>query len=53
MKNLKKISASKLVTSFDLELKNMLTEDMKAFRNKNQFVPSNHQGRSQTRLTAA
>jgi hypothetical protein len=53
MKNLKKTSTSKLVAAFDLELKNILMEDLKVSKNKNQFVTSNHQGQVQTRLTAA
>jgi len=53
MKNAKKTSTSKLVASFDFELKQLLMEDLKAFRSKTQFVTSNHQEQVQTTLTAA
>ena len=33
-----KPATSKLIARFDQELKQMLMEDLKAFRNKNQFV---------------
>ncbi len=41
MKNYKKTSTSKLVTRFDNELRNLLMEDLKIFREKNQFKGNN------------
>lgn len=41
MKNYKKPSTSKLVTRFDNELRNLLMEDLKIFREKNQFKGNN------------
>jgi hypothetical protein len=43
MKAYNKPATSKLVTRFDNELKNLLMEDLKAFREPNQFLPSNKQ----------
>jgi hypothetical protein len=37
MKTYKKPATSKLITRFDNELKNLLMEDLKTFRAKNQF----------------
>ena len=39
----KKPATSKLLARFDNELINMLTEDMKAFKQRNQFITSNNQ----------
>jgi hypothetical protein len=41
MKTYKKPATSKLVARFDNELKNLLMEDLKAFRMKNQFYNNN------------
>jgi hypothetical protein len=41
MKTYKKPATSKLLKRFDNELKEMLMEDLKAFRLKTQFVPNN------------
>jgi hypothetical protein len=38
MKNYSKPSPSKLLARFDQELKNLLMEDLKAFRTKNQNI---------------
>jgi len=43
MKTYNKPSTSKLVARFDNELKNLLMEDLKAFRDRNKFVISNKQ----------
>jgi len=51
MKTDKKPSASKLVARFDNELKSLLMEDLRSFREKNQF--RNKQDAAQPRLTAA
>jgi hypothetical protein len=40
---IKTIATSKLAKRFDEELKNILMEDLKAFRTRNQFVTSNKQ----------
>ena len=41
MKNYKKPAASKLLTRFDNELRNLLMEDLKVFKEKNQFKGNN------------
>jgi hypothetical protein len=38
MKNFNKPSTSKLVSQFDKQLMELLAEDLKAFKTKNQFV---------------
>ena len=53
MKASNKPATSKLVTRFDNELKNLLMEDLKAFRERNQFLPSNKQATAQQQLSAA
>ena len=41
MKTAKQPATSKLVTRFDNELRNLLMEDLKVFREKNQFKSNN------------
>lgn len=41
MKNVKQPAASKLVARFDNELRNLLMEDLKVFKKKNQFKGNN------------
>lgn len=41
MKTIKQPAASKLVARFDNELRNLLMEDLKVFREKNQFKNNN------------
>jgi hypothetical protein len=53
MKTYNKPSTSKLVARFDNELKNLLMEDLKAFRSKNKFITSNNQAPVQENLAAA
>lgn len=53
MKAQYKPATSKLVTRFDNELKNLLMEDLKAFRERNQFTSSNKQKAAQPQLVAA
>ena len=43
MKTDKKPATSKLLTRFDNELKNLLMEDLKAFKARTQFILSNNQ----------
>jgi hypothetical protein len=43
MKTYNKAAISKLVTRFDNELKNILMEDLKAFRNRNKFITATKQ----------
>jgi hypothetical protein len=43
----KKPATSKLLTRFDNELKNLLMEDLKAYKLKNQFILSNNQSAEQ------
>jgi hypothetical protein len=50
MRTKTKPSASKLLSNYDKLLKNMLTEDLKSFKAKNEFAYSNHQ--VQVRLSA-
>jgi len=55
MKTLKKPATSKLMTRFDNELRNLLSEDLKAFRMKNSFLNNNYnnQAAAQQQLSAA
>ncbi|MFA6084729.1 hypothetical protein [Mucilaginibacter sp.] len=53
MKTYTKTATSKLVTRFDNELKNLLMEDLKSFRERNQFSTSNKQATAQQQLKAA
>ncbi len=41
MKTIKQPATSKLVNRFDNELKNLLMEDLKVFRERNQFKGNN------------
>ena len=41
MKTYKKPAASKILTRFDNELRNLLMEDLKVFKEKNQFKGNN------------
>lgn len=41
MKTIKQPATSKLVARFDNELRNLLMEDLKVFREKNQFKNNN------------
>ena len=41
MKTAKQPATSKLVTRFDNDLRNLLMEDLKVFREKNQFKGNN------------
>jgi len=43
MKTTKKPATSKLLTRFDTELRNLLMEDLKVFREKNQFKANNQE----------
>ena len=53
MKTYNRLSTSKLVAKFDNELRNILLEDLKAFRTKNKFTISNKQASVQQNLSAA
>ena len=53
MKTSKKPATSKLVARFDNELMNLLMEDLRSFREKNQFTSSNKQNAAQQQLSAA
>jgi hypothetical protein len=53
MKTYKKPSTSKLVARFDNELMSLLMEDLKAFRERNQFSSSKKQDAAQQQLSAA
>lgn len=53
MKTYNKIATSKLVARFDKELLHILREDIKAFKEKNQFTTSNKQAAVQRNLKAA
>ena len=44
MKTIKQPATSKLVARFDNELRNLLMEDLKVFREKNQFKNNNQVG---------
>ncbi|MDB5136531.1 MAG: hypothetical protein JWP37_3134 [Mucilaginibacter sp.] len=48
-----KSSASKLSSSYDKLLKNMLIEDLKSFKAKNEFVYTNQQMQVQVCLSVA
>jgi hypothetical protein len=47
MKTYKKPATSKLVTRFDNDLKNLLMEDLKAFKERSQFTTRNNQAAQQ------
>jgi hypothetical protein len=47
MKTYNKPATSKLVARFDNELKNLLMADLKAFRERTQFIKSNKQATQQ------
>jgi hypothetical protein len=53
MKTYNKPATSKLVARFDNELKNILMEDLIAFRAKNKFMNINKQAVVQQNLSAA
>jgi hypothetical protein len=53
MKTYKKPATSKLVARFDNELMNLLMEDLRSFREKNQFATSNKQKAAQPMLSVA
>jgi len=53
MKTYTKTATSKLVTRFDNELKALLMEDLKSFKERNQFSTSNKQAAEQQQLKAA
>ena len=53
MKTVKQPASSKLVTRFDNELKDLLMEDLRSFRERNQFKSSNKQEVAQQQLSAA
>ena len=48
-----KPSTSKLVSNFDIDLKSILMNDLKAFKEKIQFLRSNNQATAQSNLSAA
>ncbi|MBB5396096.1 hypothetical protein [Mucilaginibacter sp. AK015] len=53
MKAYKKPAASKLLTRFDNDLKTLLMEDLRSFRERNQFSSSNKQAAVTQQLSAA
>ena len=53
MKTYKKPAASKLLTRFDNELKNLLTNDLKLFMAKNPFLMLKKQAMEQSTLSVA
>ena len=53
MKTYKKPAASKLLTRFDNELKNLLTNDLKLFMAKNPFLMLKKQAMVQSTLSVA
>jgi hypothetical protein len=53
MKIYNKPATSKLVARFDNELRNLLMEDLKAFKEKNKFYARNQQAAAQQSLSAA
>jgi hypothetical protein len=53
MKAFNKPATSKLVARFDNELKNLLMEDLKAFREKNHLSTRNQQEAARQQLSAA
>ena len=52
MKIYQKPATSKLMTRFDNELRNLIMEDLKAFRAKNPFLNNNNQA-TEKQLKAA
>lgn len=52
MKTYKKPAASKLLIRFDNELKDLLTNDLKAFMERNPFFSSNKQATTHTLFVA-
>lgn len=53
MKTYTKPATSKLVTRFDNELKSLLMEDLRSFKEKSQHPSSNNQVSMQQQLSAA
>ena len=53
MKTYKKTSTSKLAQRFDNELKNLIMEDLRSFKSRNQFLSLNKQDVAQQTLSAA
>ncbi|MBD1392985.1 hypothetical protein [Mucilaginibacter glaciei] len=53
MKTYTPTTTSKLVKRFDDDLKSLLTEDLKYFRERNQFSTSNKQAVTNQQLKAA
>lgn len=53
MKTYNKPATSKLLTRFDNELRNIIMEDLKAFRERNKFITGNKQAPAQLNLVAA
>jgi hypothetical protein len=53
MKTYKKPAASKLLTRFDNELKNLLMDDLKSFMAKNPFLARRKQAMAQQSLSVA
>jgi len=47
MKTLQKPATSKLITRFDNELRTLLMEDLKAFREKNSYLNNNQAAEKQ------
>jgi hypothetical protein len=53
MKVIKNTSATRLLTRFDNELKNILTKDLKAFAANNTFFMGNKQATTRSTLSVA
>ncbi len=53
MKNITKPATSKLVARFDAELKELLMQDLKAYREKNAVLGINKQDATRQNLSAA
>lgn len=53
MKTYNKPATSKLVARFDNELRNLLMEDLKAFKEKNKFYTRNQQDTVRQTMSAA
>jgi hypothetical protein len=53
MKTFNKPAVSKLIVRFDNELKNILTNDLNAFLDKNPFLKSKRQAAMQSTLSVA
>jgi|GEM_PF-524756 len=53
MKTYNEPAASKLINRFDMELKNLLTNDLKAFMSKNPFLMRKKQTLTQDTLSVA